>query len=100
MFENVNERTDDGRTDNGRRRTPDPWVSYKLTSEPSAQVSLKVGSILLSACSFVRLFVPPFKKKIQARVLKFHIWIPHKNSLPVFFCLNYLPLPSYAPFKG
>ena len=34
MFENV----DDGRrrTD---RRTPDPWVSYKLTSEPSAQVS-------------------------------------------------------------
>ena len=28
MFENV----DDG-------RTPDPWVSYKLTGEPSAQVS-------------------------------------------------------------
>ena len=32
MFENVNGRTDDG-------RTPDPWVSYKLTGEPSAQVS-------------------------------------------------------------
>ena len=36
MFENV---------DDGRRRTdadgqtPDPWVSYKLTGEPSAQVS-------------------------------------------------------------
>ena len=26
---------DDGR----RRRTPDPWVSYKLTGEPSAEVS-------------------------------------------------------------
>ena len=26
------ERTDDG-------RMPDPWVSYKLTGEPSAQVS-------------------------------------------------------------
>ena len=25
----------------GRRRTPDPWVSYKLTGEPSAQVSFK-----------------------------------------------------------
>ena len=33
-FENVN-----GRTDNDNGRTPDPWVSYKLTGEPSAQVS-------------------------------------------------------------
>ena len=32
-FENVNGRTDDD------GRTPDQWVSYKLTSEPSAQVS-------------------------------------------------------------
>ena len=32
MFENVNGRTTGG-------RTPDPWVSYKLTGEPSAQVS-------------------------------------------------------------
>ena len=31
MFENVNGRR--------RRRTPDPWVPYKLTGEPSAQVS-------------------------------------------------------------
>ena len=31
MFENVNERTDG--------RTPDPLVYYKLTGEPSAQVS-------------------------------------------------------------
>ena len=36
MFENVNGRTDGRRTDG---RTPDPWVSYKLTGEPSAQVS-------------------------------------------------------------
>ena len=41
-------------------------------------------------------------KKIQARVLKFHIWIPRqKIAYPYFFsCLNYLPLSSYAPFKG
>ena len=41
-------------------------------------------------------------KKNQARVLKFHIWIPRqKIAHPNFFsCLNYLPLPSYAPFKG
>ena len=34
MFENVNRRTTDG-----RRTAPDQWVSYKLTGEPSAQVS-------------------------------------------------------------
>ena len=36
MFENVN-----GRTDEGRRTDAGPLVSYKLTGEPSAQVSLK-----------------------------------------------------------
>ena len=34
MIENV-----DGQTDGRRRRTQDPWVSYKLTGEPSAQMS-------------------------------------------------------------
>ena len=36
---------------------------------------------------FVRSSVgPSVQKKFKARVLKFHIWIPHKkNSLPVFF---------------
>ena len=44
----------------------------------------KVGSILLWACPCVcvRLSV---QKKIQARVLKFHIWIPHqKIAFPYF----------------
>ena len=58
-----------------------------------------------SACECVRSFVlPSVQKKIQARVLKFHIWIPRqkiKIAYPcIFSCLNYLPLPSYAPFKG
>ena len=51
----------------------------------------------------VRSFVlPSIQKKIQARVLKFHIWISRqKIAYPYFFsCPNYLPLPSYAPFKG
>ena len=53
--------------------------------------------------SFVRSsFRPSVQKKIQARVLKFHIWIPRQKIayLCFFSCLNYLPLPSYAPFKG
>ena len=59
----------------------------------------KVGSILVSACEFV---LPSVQKKIKARVLKFHIWIPRqKIAYPYFFsCPNYLPLMSYAPFKG
>ena len=52
MFENVNRRTDDGRTD-GRRRTPDPWVSYKLTGEPSAQVSYKKSTFYKPFYSFI-----------------------------------------------
>ena len=63
----------------------------------------KVGSILVSACACVRSFVlPSVQKKIQARALKFHIWIlRQKIAYPYFFsCPNYLPLPSYAPLKG
>ena len=37
----------------------------------------KVGIILLSDCAFVRPSVR--SKKIQARVLKFHIWIPRQK---------------------
>ena len=63
----------------------------------------KVGSIMLSACPSVRAFMcPSVQKKFNARVLKFHIWIPRqKIAYPYFFsCPNYLPLPSYAPLKG
>ena len=64
----------------------------------------KVGNILVSACACIRPFVRPSVryKKIQARVLKFHLWISgQKVAYPYFFsCLNDLPLPSYAPFKG
>ena len=42
----------------------------------------KVGSILLSACPCVCVcvcaFVRPFKK-IEAMVLKFHVWIPRQK---------------------
>ena len=58
----------------------------------------KVGSILLSACPSVR----PFKKKFKARVLKFHICIPHqKIAYPYFFFLSELsPLAELCPFEG
>ena len=38
---------------------------------------------------------------MNARVLKFHIWIPHgKIADPyIFFCPRYLPFWSYAPLK-
>ena len=55
---------------------------------------------MLSACPSVRVFVR--SKKFKARVLKFHIWIPRQKRAYLYFfsCLNYLPLPSYAPFEG
>ena len=61
----------------------------------------KVGSILVSACASMCASVRPLKK-IQARVLKFHIWIPRqKNSLPIFFFLSKLsPLAQLCPFEG
>ena len=54
---------------------------------------------LVHVCVCVR---PSVQTNFKARDLKFHIWIPHqKIAYPYLFsCLNYLPLPSYAPFKG
>ena len=38
---------------------------------------------------------------VQARVLKFYIWIPHGKIADSYFfsCPSYLPFWSYAPFK-
>ena len=38
-FENVDGRTDDGRQTTDDGRTPDACIYYKLTCEPTAQVS-------------------------------------------------------------
>ena len=58
-----------------------------------------MGSILLSACPFVGLSVR--SKKIKARGLKFHIWIPHQKLLTQFFFLSELsPLAELCPFEG
>ena len=62
-----------------------------------------MGSILVSACVCVRACVlPSVQKKIQARVLKFHIWIPRqKIAYPYFFFLSELsPLAELCPFEG
>ena len=50
----------------------------------------KVGSILVSACASVCVSVRPSvrSRKIQARVLKFHMDSSLKNSLPVFFLVR------------
>ena len=48
----------------------------------------KVGSILVSACAFVRSSVRSSgQNRIQARVLKFHIWIPHQKIAYLYFFL-------------
>ena len=52
----------------------------------------KVGSILVSACPCVRACVrpcvrPSVQKQFQARVLKFHIWIPRQKIAYPYFVL-------------
>ena len=45
-------------------------------------------------------FVPIVTFEPLKLVLKFHIWIPHKNSKPVCFSFpSYLPFWSYVPLN-
>ena len=39
---------------------------------------------------------------VHARVLKFHLWIPHGKVADLYFfpCPSYLPFWSYAPLKN
>ena len=62
-------------------------------------------SPLLELCPFEKIRMKSdachILRTVHARVLKFHIWIPHgKIADPVFFsCPSYLPFWSYAPLK-
>ena len=60
----------------------------------------KLKGILLWACLCIRLCISPFK--IYNMVSKFHRWTKHEKITDLYFFLNldYLPLWSYAPFKG
>ena len=60
----------------------------------------KVGSILVLPC--VSICLSLCSKKFKARVLKFHILIPHQKKTDPYIpsCSNYLPLWRYALFKG
>ena len=54
--------------------------------------------ILVSGCP-VRASV--LSRTMHARVLKFHVWIPHGKIFDTHFfsCTSYLPFWSYAPLK-
>ena len=53
------------------------WLEFLYFYAPNFE---KVGGILVSACPCVRACMcPSVRKKIQARVLKFRIWIPRKK---------------------
>ena len=60
----------------------------------------KVGSILVSACTSLRVSArPSVQKKIQARVLKFNIWIPHRKIAYLYFFFSELsPFVELCPF--
>ena len=56
--------------------------------------------ILVSGCLCIRLSIHS-SKTVHARVLKFHIWIPHGKIFDAHFfsCPNYLPFWSYVAFN-
>ena len=58
---------------------------------------------LVSGCASVRLSVHPSvrSRTVHARVLKFHIWIPHGKIFDTLLssCPSYLPFWSYASLK-
>ena len=60
------------------------------------QLRRSCGSILVSGCLSVG-----SSKTVHARVLKFHIWIPHGKIVDArfFSCPSYPPFWSYAPLK-
>ena len=58
MVDDDERRTDDGRTD-GRRTDTGAWVYYKLTCEPSAQVSQKWIWIRCHEGSVLQFFLFP-----------------------------------------
>ena len=72
-------------------------IGFGLSVRPSVRVCVRA-----SMCPFVTLFdACHVLLTVHARVLKFHIWIPHgKISDPYFLsCPSYLPFWSYAPLK-
>ena len=71
------------------------WVLFVLLD---TFLTCKISNKNINVGTSVR---PSVQKKIQARVLKFHIWIPRQNSLHVFFILSELsPLAELCPFEG
>ena len=68
------------------------------------QLQRSCGSILVSGCLSVhciRHACVCSSKTVHARVLKFHIWIPHGKIADTHFfsSLSYLPFWSYVPVK-
>ena len=85
----------------GERRIIMPPTLKKLMGH-IAFGACKRGWVGVWVCGCVTLFVPSVTfKKVKARVLKFHMWIPHKNIAdPYFFSFpSYLPFWSYGPLK-
>ena len=66
------------------------WCNYTPNFE-------EVDGILVSGC----VCVCPFIKTVHARVLKFHIWIPHGKIVDTRFCFLYelSPFLELCPFE-
>ena len=78
-----------------KARPSSSFLTLALLNILMRPILKKWGSILVLAC-----IVCLFKKRKEVYVLKFHIRIPCQKLADTYFCLNYLPLCHYVPFKG
>ena len=72
------------------------WLMYSFLSKLSPFLELCPFEKIRKKSDACRIL-----RTVHARVLKFHIWIPHGKIADLYFfpCLNYLPFWSYAPLK-
>ena len=80
------------------RKTKSTIISGHVSLCP--QLRRRCGSILVSGCLSVHACIR-LSKTVHARILKFHIWIPHGKIADTRFfpCPSYLPFWSYASLK-
>ena len=64
-----------------------------LARHSSGELCCPVTAFIYVSCNFWT---------VHVRVLKFHIWIPHRKIADPYFCSSpsYAPFWSYAPFKN
>ena len=81
------------------------WIPHGKKVDARKKIFLSELSPFLELCPFEKIRMQSdachILRTVHARVLKFHIWIPHGKIADLYFfsCPSCLPFWSYAPLK-